>query len=398
MMNMLENEKYILFSPVSGSDPASDNGDSYRDGPMLHIVRKYQPQKVYLYLTDYYQPYEQSDHRYSEMVKFVSAGSIVEIVNSDKDIDVHRFDVFDQPFRDILTRIHDENKNAELLLNLSSGTPEMQSALYLVAATLPFAPKPIQVDSPSHGPNYSRVEPRKFDLDIVKEYLNETEERCYNATCQNARRTILKENIEKLVDSFDYAAARELYTGNEQLFGRKTGQLLKAAAAHLAIDEAGLQNSGVQDEYFYEQPDKIKGRQERQCYDYLLYMGSLIERKAYSDFSSALSPALTTVMQIRLCNAGYDIRQFCEEGKDGIVRLKIQKIEEVNNDFMAFLDKEYANKYNQASKHNFKDGVLSAQHMLLYMKYLNKSGVDLDYDNFETTHAPQGDNKKAAAR
>lgn len=373
---MPETKKYVLFSPVSGTDPASDDGDVYRDGPMLHIVRKYQPQTVYLYLTDYFQPYEESDRRYSEMVKFVSADSAVEVIPSDKGIDVHRFDVFDQPFREILTRIHRQNQNAELLLNLSSGTPEMQSALYLVAATLPFASKPIQVDSPSHGPNYRRGKPREFDLDLVKEYLDETEQRCHDVTCQNARRTILKENIEKLVDSFDYAAALELYPGNEQLFGPKTGKLLKAAAAHLAIDEAGLQNSGAYDRRFYEQPDKIANSQERQCYDYILYLDTLLSRRAYSDFCRALSPAITKVMKFWLKSTGHDFLRFCTGDADN-EKVSAERIQQLEPTF-------YAEKVRGIDYWNSKD--LSAGHMLEYIRWLSyseKSGIyRQDFNNF----------------
>lgn len=39
--------KRILFSPIGTTDPIKN----YRDGSMLHICRKYKPDKVYLYLS-----------------------------------------------------------------------------------------------------------------------------------------------------------------------------------------------------------------------------------------------------------------------------------------------------------------------------------------------------------
>ena len=42
--------KKILFSPVGGTDPVSEN--NYRDGSMLHICRHYKPDKVILYLSN----------------------------------------------------------------------------------------------------------------------------------------------------------------------------------------------------------------------------------------------------------------------------------------------------------------------------------------------------------
>ena len=41
-------KKCILISAVGKTDPIRSN----YDGPMLHIVRHYQPEKVYLILTD----------------------------------------------------------------------------------------------------------------------------------------------------------------------------------------------------------------------------------------------------------------------------------------------------------------------------------------------------------
>ena len=37
----------ILFSPIGNTDPITNN----YDGAMLHIIREYRPDKVYLYLS-----------------------------------------------------------------------------------------------------------------------------------------------------------------------------------------------------------------------------------------------------------------------------------------------------------------------------------------------------------
>ena len=44
----MENKEYVLFSNVGFTDPINDN----HDGPLLHIVRKYRPKKIYLFITD----------------------------------------------------------------------------------------------------------------------------------------------------------------------------------------------------------------------------------------------------------------------------------------------------------------------------------------------------------
>ena len=66
--------KKILFSPVGGTDPVSQN--NCRDGSMLHICRFEKPDKVVLYLSKEMVDYEQKDHRYSYCL-----GKLMELQN-----------------------------------------------------------------------------------------------------------------------------------------------------------------------------------------------------------------------------------------------------------------------------------------------------------------------------
>ena len=53
--------KRILFSPIGSTDPISRQ----YDGAMLHIIRKYRPEKVYVYMSKEMCELEDKDHRYS---------------------------------------------------------------------------------------------------------------------------------------------------------------------------------------------------------------------------------------------------------------------------------------------------------------------------------------------
>jgi len=53
--------KRILFSPVGSTDPIAHQ----RDGALLHIIRKYRPDKAYLFFSKEIYGYEQKDNRYS---------------------------------------------------------------------------------------------------------------------------------------------------------------------------------------------------------------------------------------------------------------------------------------------------------------------------------------------
>lgn len=49
-------------------------------------------------------------------------------------VDVHIFDVFIDEFRSDLNEIHSQYPDANIFLNISSGTPAMKSALQILAA------------------------------------------------------------------------------------------------------------------------------------------------------------------------------------------------------------------------------------------------------------------------
>ena len=133
----------ILFSCVGKSDPVRD----MFDGPLLHIVRHYRPGKVYLYYTK-----EVADSR-ENIVKSLEPFNVQidEVFSSIED--AHDFDIYIKDFSDIIARINDENDGCELLLNVSSGTPQMISTLCMEVVTSKFKLKPVQVSTPSKSSN-----------------------------------------------------------------------------------------------------------------------------------------------------------------------------------------------------------------------------------------------------
>lgn len=376
------NPQIILFSPVSDRDPCSttkSNPTFYRDGALLHIVRQYHPDKVYLFLTQRFRNFEDKDHRFTKLLKHLNPNVQIEMIDCPDTIqNVAEFDQFDTPFHDYLEKIHLENPDAQLLINISSGTPQMQSALYLLAATLNFPVKPIQVMSPEKDSN--AVDRYKFDLekDILAEDGTEcrdkdgnpvfyTENRCREVKCINAIRTVLSKNIQQLVSSYDYTAALDLYKSAQELFDNQLNTLLQTAIAHIGLNHQQMQTSD-NSQTFYEPALLSADPEVKKCYDYLLYMGTLVKRSAFNDFSRAISPALMTVMQLRLKAAGFDIAKFCYTDHFGVVKLSNRNIAEKEPEFLDYLNNQY--------KGAFRDGPLTANHMLLYMQYLQQSSAD----------------------
>lgn len=148
----------ILFTPVGYSDPISRN----RDGSMLSICRKEKPNKVYLYLSKDMVELEEKDHRFTGSIELLS-----QKINHKMDIELikradldqaHEFDVYYPEFLEQIQRIFKENtiegNPPEVLVNVSSGTPGMKSALQFLAAMNSKGPQqivPYQVKDPNEG-------------------------------------------------------------------------------------------------------------------------------------------------------------------------------------------------------------------------------------------------------
>lgn len=386
----------ILFSPVSDRDPCSADRtfrNVYRDGALLHIVRHYQPHKVYLFLTERFQKFEAKDERYTKMLKHVAPEIEIQLLYCPKEIqNVALFDQFDAPFAEYLRTIHQENPTDQLLVNVSSGTPQMQASLYLLVATLTFPVKAVQVLSPNRESNAERdfYDPTLAECSLGEDAVvtaqtpegktvSFTENRSRDVSCKNAVRAIQAQNISQLVDGDDYIAAQEIYKSSKEHFTDRLEKLLRIGYAHLNLNEQEaqrLEDEGFPWRAYYEPAVKNLPDFALRCYDYLLYLDSLVRRKALNDYARALSPALTTIMRMRLEQAGCSIMPFCETDANGVIKLKNYRIRRKDRGFMQYLNNQYGG--------SFRDGPLSAIQMLHYMGYLKQNtGLDLDTEEFK---------------
>ena len=124
--------KRILFSPVGSTDPIAHQ----RDGALLHIIRKYRPDKAYLFFSKEIYGYEQKDNRYSyclnKLLQEIGEDIEIEWIIKEDLVDVQLFDPilleFKEIIEDLCKRIEDDD---ELLVNVSSGSPAMKSAVQI---------------------------------------------------------------------------------------------------------------------------------------------------------------------------------------------------------------------------------------------------------------------------
>ena len=149
----------VLFSPIGSQDPYSSDGE---DGAMMHIVKHYSPDKVYLYFTKEMLTYktrcEEAIKNYDRAIEVISN----EYANVENAAD---FDAYQSIFGTAIALIAKENPEAEILLNVTSGTSQMTLALCAEVLTHKTKLHPIQVLHPKYHPVPNRcIEPQLLGL------------------------------------------------------------------------------------------------------------------------------------------------------------------------------------------------------------------------------------------
>ena len=218
----------VLFSPIGNSDPWSND----RDGAMLHIVRHYKPDAVVLFFTESIW----NGNRNIPGRKNFDWENIVSKVSSRTKVDIkvdsikyeNDFDSYKDIFHFYINEIRSEYSEAEILLNVTSGTPQMESTLCLEYISNPNNMQCIQVSTPAptEGPRRSFAKPETLIEDLNK--VNDNEKVAINRSKSidiiSFREVMVRSQIKGLVDNYDYEGALNLVS-NQKSF--RNGKLLR---------------------------------------------------------------------------------------------------------------------------------------------------------------------------
>lgn len=318
---------YVLFSPIGGTDPIANE----RDGSMLHICRKYHPEYVMLYLSKEMTERHRRDDRYCDSLRRLAKreGFFPEIQVEERGelSEVQVYDAFFQEFRPLLFQLHSRFPEHQLILNVASGTPAMKSALYLLAAFLPFPVLPIQTATPVKAQN-PRLEPHaEYDVELYWEFDLDNEDyidRCRECRYENLNAQLQKESILAHLRSYDYSAALTVAEPIQPLLSPRAYGLLKAAKARAELNwcaispelkkELGLSGStqGMID-----------------LAEYLIWLQMKQKRGDLADLLRGLTPGLFELMRLavekksglciseKYCTNGRFCRAKLEADEDG---------------------------------------------------------------------------------
>ncbi len=302
---------YVLFSPVGGTDPIANE----RDGSMLHICRKYKPDCVMLYLSQEICERHRRDDRYCDSLRRLAEreGFSPEVLVEERPelSEVQVYDFFFQEFQPLLLDLHRRFPEHQLILNVASGTPAMKSALYLLAAFLPFPVLPVQTATPVKAQN-PRLEPHMdYDVDLYWECDLDNEDyvdRCQECRYENLNAQLQKATIATHLDAYDYAAALAVAAPVRALLDPRAFALLEAAKARLELNWRSI-TPEIRSGWGLAGSDQ--GRIN--VAEYLLWLQVKQRRGDLADFLRGLTPGLFALMQLAVEEkAGYPLSAYCD--------------------------------------------------------------------------------------
>ena len=359
---MLKIKKYVLFSPVGTHDPVGvvDNDGKPSEGSMLHIIRHYKPEVVYLYIT---KELNYNDNRYEKAIKkFNPACEVVEIISELYKDDVNNYDAFMSDFRKYITEIHDKynNKGYEILLNIASGTPQMKSNLILEVITNNIKLIPVQVDTPTKKRNFEDT----FlfdDLDKIDTDKENTNNRCKEPEILSFKRAKIQSQIESLIKSYEYSAAYNLFSKVENISELFDGNLLKY-----------LEHANLRVNLKYNEANKIINLAnkdlayiENELLEYYYVMKLKYKKGELSDFILRISPFATDLLFYYLKQNVPALNKVLRDSKNG-KQICINESSDIN------LIKIYNNLYNKNKNYKKDDSFISLARLLTIKDYYKK--------------------------
>ena len=198
----------VLISAVGDTDPFRN----FHDGALIHIARKYRPEKVILIFSEHTAKKQGNIEKalFSIAPDYEPELIIHDLIISDNE--VHIFDVMFQRFSDILQEYY--TKEDEFILNLSSATPQIKSALFVINRLNGINVKAVQVSSPEHASNENIGHDNDENIDELIEVNEDNKvnfiDRTIEDNAEKFSQALLKKTARDFIEKFDYKAALDI--------------------------------------------------------------------------------------------------------------------------------------------------------------------------------------------
>ncbi|MEE1126535.1 MAG: hypothetical protein U0L18_11505 [Acutalibacteraceae bacterium] len=288
--------KIILYSAVSGTDPISKN----RDGSLLHICRKYKPDKVVLLLSSEICEIHKHDNRYEEALKRLGEEihhdfEIVPITKPNL-IDVHEIGTVYPIIKENINDITKGMSESDILLvNISSGTPAMKYTQQFIATIGKYKILPISVASPEPNKikNHDKKQEPPYDLNEIwknnkDNNADEYKDRCIENTDMAMLSDFYKITLTEFVNNYNYSAALTLINSMPMLSTPEITEAIEGAHARLQLQIADATSKFANTGFKFPYTDDKK-----EVFEYALSLGIKLKKNEIADFVRAVTPVMT---------------------------------------------------------------------------------------------------------
>lgn len=311
----------ILISAVGNTDPISKN----RDSALMHIARKYKPERIVLLYSE-------------EMLvkKTLIERALLSFKDYKPDVKIHeqilRNDevyLYDKMYEVIGKIIKEYSKlGEELILNLSSGTPQIKSALFAINRIDDYNTQAIQVTTPSNSSNNPQKILSKEEEDNLfknnEDNQDNYENRCIMDIAEKFNHSLVKRHLRSLIESYDYLAVEKIVIRRDS-----KGLLSNKQLARLRIILTDLVNVFKKQEVLSEIQKYPLSEVEKKALNYFLMIEVLKERGQVADVLIKSKSYVEFIIEEKIKKDYPELIKY-----DGT----FPKLNEEYNDFEAILD------------------------------------------------------------
>ena len=198
----------ILISAVGDTDPIRN----FHDGALVHIARKYRPDKIIIVFSK--RTIGKKDD-IEKVIRSIDSEYVPEIVCHEPIIlneDVFVFDTMYEQFDAIIQEYY--TKDDDFILNLSSATPQVKSALFVLNRLSEINVKAVQVSSPENDSNAGVGHDDSEDIDALIDINMDNKldyiDRTIEDTSEKFKQGLMKKTLRDFIKKYDYKASLEL--------------------------------------------------------------------------------------------------------------------------------------------------------------------------------------------
>lgn len=342
----------ILIAVVGRTDPIRDE----HDGPILHITRYYKPERIILILSEELGELEKKYHYMKDAIHLLDEKCMVDCIYTGI-VDVHSYDDFSMVLMQVCNEAKEKYKESRIILDITSGTPQMETGLCMIALSDTERYLPIQVSTPAKAGNKSGFfNPEKDDITMWFETDLDNEEnicRCMEPQLFNYRRPIIQFQIRSLIQHYDYAGALQLIDLYKKSFSECAHDLILHAKNRLMLrNEDARKNAkalGMERELY-----SVKQKRISELVEYYNAMHVKQKRGELNDFALRME-ILTEYLAIYLIEEcmGFPRASFCNITSK-ICKLDKEKAQKVFPGIDAFLDEIYIKEIGRGFDWNNK--------------------------------------------